>query len=343
MQRITIAIGLTCLAQVAIAHHSSIGIYDEENPVEIQGIVTEIRWRNPHPSYTVAVMDEQGEAVDWLVETGSISTLRLRGVDRDFIRVGDRVHLAGQSSLRGRSEMFAENMLLPDGREVLLRAVSKPYWPAGRSGNIYERGVDEDRGAQGRATAQGMFRVWTPIFNDPEAYPLYSSGITQLTAQARTIKAQYDPRGSGFTECRAKGMPYIMASAYPLEFIAQGENILIRIEEFDTERLVHMNAPPVAVPESYTLLGHSRGRWEGDALVVETDGIEASYLYSDGTPQSRSINLVERFEMNDAEERLYYTLSITDPESFTETLEFSRYWVWQPDIRIQPYRCGNLQ
>lgn len=343
MHRLALALSLASLSLPANAHHSSIGIYDEENPVEIEGIVKEVRWRNPHPSYTVTVIDDQGETVDWFVETGSVSTLRLRGVDRDFIKVGDRVHLAGQSSLRGRPEMFAENMLLPDGREVLLRAVSKPYWPAGRSGNVYERGVDEDRGAEGRAAARGMFRVWTPIFDDPAAYPLYSSGITQLTAQARTIKSQYDPRGSGFTECRAKGMPYIMASAYPLELIAQGENILIRLEEFDTERLVHMNAPPVAVPASYTLLGHSRGRWDGDALVVETDGVEASYLYSDGTPQSRSIKLVERFEMNQTEDRLYYQLSITDPESFTETLEFSRYWVWQPDIRIQPYDCGNLQ
>ena len=343
MQRFVLTLSLSCLSLCAQAHHSSIGIYDEENPVEIEGVVTEVRWRNPHPSYTVAVTDAQGNTVDWFVETGSISTLRLRGVDRDFIEVGDRVHLAGQSSLRGRPEIFAENMLLPDGREVLLRAVSKPYWPAGRSGNIYERGVDAERAVEGRATAAGLYRVWTPIFNDPEAYPLYSSGITQLTPQARTIKAQYDPRGSGFTECRAKGMPYIMGSAYPLEFVAQGENILLRLEEFDTERLIHMNAPPVAVPTSYTLLGHSRGRWEGEALVVETDGIEASYLYSDGTPQSRSISLVERFEMSPDEQRLNYRIWITDPESFTETLEFSRYWVWQPDIRIQPYNCGNLQ
>jgi len=343
MQRIALTLSLAGLTFSAYGHHSSIGIYDEENPVEIEGVVTEVRWRNPHPSYTVAVTDDQGRTVDWSIETGSVSTLRLRGVDRDFISVGDRVHLAGQSSLRGRPEMFAENMLLPDGREVLLRAVSNPYWPAGRSGNTYERDFDEERAAEGRATARGLFRVWSPIFDDPEAYPLYTSGISQLTAQARTIKAQYDPRGSGFTECRAKSMPYIMASAYPIEFIAQGENILIRIEEFDTERIVHMNAPPVAVPSSYTLLGHARGRWEGDTLVVDTDGIETSYLYSDGTPQSRSIRLVERFDLAENDEQLNYRLSITDPESFSETLEFSRYWVWQPDIRIQPYSCGNLQ
>jgi hypothetical protein len=327
-------------AQLAFGHHSSIGIYDEANLVEIEGVVTAVHWRNPHASYSVAVTNASGATVEWFIETGSTSTLRLRGVDRNFIEVGDRVRLAGQSSLRGRPEMFAENMLLDDGQEVLLRAVSKPYWPAGHGGNIYERGVDENRAAEGERLADGLFRIWTPIFDDPAAYPLYSSGITALTAAAQALKAAYDPRASGFTGCRPKAMPYIMGSAYPLEFIREDYNILIRIEEFDTERLIHMNSTASA-PDSYSLLGYSRGRWDGDALVVETDGIEADYLYSDGTPQSRAISLTERFEMNAARDRLHYRLTIADPQTFTETLTFTRYWVWQPDIRMQAYDCGN--
>jgi len=341
MRRIGLTISLLFSAQLTFAHHSSIGIYDEENLVEIEGVVTAVHWRNPHASYSVAVTDASGATVEWLIETGSISTLRLRGVDRNFIKVGDRVRLAGQSSLRGRLEMFAENMLLDDGQEVLLRAVSKPYWPAGQRGNIYERGVDDERAAEGQRMADGLFRIWTPIFDDPAAYPLYSSGITTLTAAAKAQKAAYDPRASGFTRCRPKAMPYIMGSAYPLEFSRRGEDIRIRLEEFDTERLIHMNGAPSSTPNAYSLLGYSRGRWDGDALIVETDGIEADYLYSDGTPQSRAIKLTERFEMNDAEDRLHYRLTIVDPESFTETLEFTRYWVWQPDIRMQAYDCGN--
>jgi Family of unknown function (DUF6152) len=128
-------VALLSLATLAHAHHSSVGIYGKEM-VEIEGVVTAMRWQNPHASYTVAVRGENGQTVDWHVETSSVSTLRLRGIDRDFIKVGDRVHLAGLSSLRSLPEMFAQNMLLDDGREVLLRAVAKPYWPAGQSGNL---------------------------------------------------------------------------------------------------------------------------------------------------------------------------------------------------------------
>jgi hypothetical protein len=337
-----ICIGALLLAHVAESHHSSIGIYDEDNLVEIEGVVTSVRWRNPHASYTVAVTDGNGRMVEWQIETGSVSTLRLRGVDRNFIQVGDRVRLAGQSSLRGLPEMFAQNLLLDSGEEVLLRAVSTPYWPAGLRGALHERGIDEERAEEGRRTADGIYRIWSPIFDDPDAYPLYSAGVSPLTESAQALKARWDPRASPFTACQPKAMPYIMATAYPLEFVAQGDDLLIRIEEFDTERLIHMNAPRSSIPQSYSRLGYSRGHWDDKTLTVETEQVEASVLYTDGTPQSRAIRLVEQFEMNEAEDRLNYRLTINDPESFAETLTFSRYWVWQPDIRLQPYDCGNL-
>jgi hypothetical protein len=339
--RVLLAIVTLLLVQAVQSHHSSIGIYDEDNLVEIEGVVTAVRWRNPHPSYTIAVTNTNGQTVEWQIETGSVSTLRLRGVDREFIQVGDRVHLAGQSSLRGLPEMFAQNMLLDNGEEVLLRAVSRPYWPAGLNGILYERGVDEMRADEGRRSANGIFRVWSPIFDDPDAYPLYSAGVGPLTEAAQALKAQWDPRNSPYMACQPKAMPYIMGTAYPLEFIQRGEDLLIRVEEFDTERVVHMNADSSSVPDNYSRLGYSRGRWDGETLIVETNMVDASVLYTDGTPQSRAIHLLEQFEMNEEQDRLNYRLTISDPETFAESLEFSRYWVWQPDIRLQPYNCGN--
>ena len=60
------------LVQTTHGHHSSVGIYDEENLVEIEGVVTSLRWRNPHPTFTVEVEDENGESVEWEIETGSV-------------------------------------------------------------------------------------------------------------------------------------------------------------------------------------------------------------------------------------------------------------------------------
>jgi hypothetical protein len=340
MSKLSVLLGLLIVAPLAHSHHSSVGIYDEENLVDIEGVVTSLQWRNPHPVFTVEVPGDGGEIVEWRVETGSVSTLRLKGIDPDFFRVGDRVRLAGLSSLRGRPELFAQNMLLDDGTEVLLRAVSKPYWPAGFAGNVYQREFDEALAVEGRRSANGIFRIWTPIVDDPEAYPLYGAAdYYPLTQAASEIMAEWDPRESPFIGCYAKGMPYIMGTAYPIELVSLGSGLLIRAEEFDTERLVYMDAPRSSFPDTFSPLGHSIGHWEDKTLVVETRGVEASVLYGDGTPQSRAIQLTEYFDMNESEDRLDYRLIISDPETFTETLEFTRFWVWQADVRIEAYNC----
>ena len=88
MIRHALGLGLVLLSGTTAAHHSSIGIYDEVNPVEIEGIVTEVHWRNPHASYTVAVTDGSGNTVDWLVETGSINrspAVRLKRRDNLYL------------------------------------------------------------------------------------------------------------------------------------------------------------------------------------------------------------------------------------------------------------------
>jgi hypothetical protein len=87
------------------------------------------------------------------------------------------------------------------------------------------------------------------------------------------------------------------------------------------------------------LLGYSRGRWEGNTLVVETTRIDAGLFDSDGTPQSAAIETLERFTLDTANDRLDYRIRITDPEMFTEPFELTRYWVWTPGLTVNPYDC----
>ena len=94
MLRAALFVFATTLPLLTNSHHSSAGLFDHDNMVEIEGIITGVRWRNPHPEYTAEVTDDNGDTVEWRIETGSVSTLRLRGVTRDFIQVGDRVRLA---------------------------------------------------------------------------------------------------------------------------------------------------------------------------------------------------------------------------------------------------------
>jgi len=321
----------------ALAHHSSVGIYDTTRLIEVEGVVTSVLWRNPHPAYTLAVEDENGETVEWHVEAGSISTLRVLGIDRDFIAVGDRVTLAGQPSLRGRREMQARNLLLADGREVFLTGGSEPYWSDGEAARIYEADVDAAQVERGRRTAMGIFRVWARVPNDLDSWPLYRGNVGGLTEAAEQFRAQWDPTQSPYLGCAPKGLPYVMGSAYPMDFVPQGDDLLIRLEESDARRVIHMGA---ADPNpKYSLYGYSTGRWDGNTLIVETEKIDTAHFHGDGIPQSRNIRLTEYFTLSDSEDRLDYRLVVDDPETFTEIREFTRYWVWRPDLTVEPYNC----
>ena len=61
-----------------------------------------------------------------------------------------------------------------------------------------------------------------------------------------------------------------MEAPYPIEFINQGDEILLRAEEYDLVRTISMSTEAGLEAQPASLLGHSVGRWEGDTLVVDT-------------------------------------------------------------------------
>ncbi len=121
-----------------------------------------------------------------------------------------------------------------------------------------------------------------------------------------------------------------------VEFVDEGERILLRIEEYDLTRVIHMmNAPTSGEPTS---LGYSTGRWDGDSLVVTTSSILAPQ-FSAGIPLSESARVEERFELSDDQARLNFRVTVTDPDTFIEPVTREKYWTWIPGVEIQPYEC----
>lgn len=88
-----------------------------------------------------------------------------------------------------------------------------------------------------------------------------------------------------------------------------------------------------------TLLGQSYGHWEGGTLVVETVGVNAGWINQSGTPQSIDAHFVERFTRDDDGRRLRYSLTVTDPQTFTAPVTMRRSWIAMPNERLLPFRC----
>jgi hypothetical protein len=49
--------------------------------------------------------------------------------------------------------------------------------------------------------------------------------------------------------------------------------------------------------------------------------------------------IVERFTPTRDGTRLDYTMTITDPQTFTRSVELKQSWVWRPGETVKPYNC----
>jgi len=340
------ASGLLATPSVSNAHHSTAGFFDRNSQVEIEGTVARIQWRNPHTVFEIDVQSESGDTVRWYVESGALGVLRAQGLTSDIVREGDRVSILGDESLRGRPEMFARNILLANGEEVLLTLGAVPYFSEKDAAIARASGsFDEGVAAEARARADGIFRVWSNIrqdlVRDPDNSIFSNSQIAAYpyTVRGRQIRDQWDPGADFILGCTEWSMPRLMNNPLPFEFVRQGQDIIINFEEDDNQRVVHMNATmPAAVQPSR--MGYSTGRWEGDSLVVNTRFIvESSYEF----PVSSEAEVLEIFTPTADGTELHYEIRHTDPVMLTEAVRHQRTWFWRPEIQVQRYACEEEQ
>ena len=85
-------------ARVVSAHHSFTAAYDNTKRVEVEGVVKEFVWRNPHSFVRIDVTNKDGAVETWNLEWGSSSQLSASKypVTRTSIKFGDRIIAAGE-------------------------------------------------------------------------------------------------------------------------------------------------------------------------------------------------------------------------------------------------------
>ena len=319
-----------CLPSTVLAHHAFGGFFDMGTMTEIEGVVTEMSWRNPHVRFSVQT--DSGDT--WLIETNSVSILRRMDIEADVFGIGDRVRLAGGAAKDGSYAMFSNNALLADGQEIVLRPGVETYWTDSTLGS------SEVWLAEGTAADRSLFRVWSTHFTG-ESRNLWSSSYP-LTAEARAAAASFDPvTETLIADCAPKGMPWIMSQPYPIEFVEEDGRVVLRIEEYDTVRTFYLDDESVfANPPSR--LGNSVGRWIGEELHVTTRGIDWPYFNHSGIPQSRAVETQEIFRVSADGSELEYELTVIDPATFTEPVHLDKQWMWRPGEQVRPYECTPL-
>jgi len=129
--------------------------------------------------------------------------------------------------------------------------------------------------------------------------------------------------------------------------IVQGPGYVAIMNEMVHEaRIIPLDGRPHVGSNIRSYMGDSRGRWEGNTLVVET----TNFLHNKtgigpnggGPPTSDALRLVERFTRT-APDELYYELDVDDPKTFTRPFKIAFPIRQVPGYKNFEYACheGN--
>jgi hypothetical protein len=94
MQRRMIALlagGVIFAASDAVLAHHSFAMFDQANPIELEGIVQEFKYTNPHSYLLLEVKGDGGESVVWNLEGSAPSILGRDGWSKETLKPGDHV------------------------------------------------------------------------------------------------------------------------------------------------------------------------------------------------------------------------------------------------------------
>jgi hypothetical protein len=76
----------------ALAHHS-FAMFDQENPIELEGIVQEFKFTSPHTFIILVVKQQDGSTQAWSLEGGAPSALVRDGWSSKTIKPGDELKM----------------------------------------------------------------------------------------------------------------------------------------------------------------------------------------------------------------------------------------------------------
>ena len=140
--------------------------------------------------------------------------------------------------------------------------------------------------------------------------PYKQEAMAQRQAN-RENQLLYDP----VVRCYMPGIPRATLQPYPLQIVQTPDYILFAYEFASASRIVYMSRPDFEAPAD-AWMGHSRGRWDGETLVIDvTSQVPETWLDRSGNYHSNSIRVEERYTAT-SESHLQYEATITDPEIF---------------------------
>ena len=317
------------------AHHSFAVHFDPTGQARIQGTVANIRIRSPHSYFGVDVQNADGTTERWEVETHSVPLLKRVNIDAHTFAIGQSLTISGMPSrVAGRPLMFGLVFETTDGM-VYQWAPDSLVPEGGLAEGTQESGLERFEGVWGYEADPN------PHINAESPYPLTQAGL-----DARAI---FDPLDTPAMQCIPPNLPSILYVPYLYGIEVEDDEVRLHHEYYSIVRSVPLDGQ-AAQAEPSGLFGTVRGRVDGDAIVVESDGFPdllagmASDFDPNGVgadvPSSAQKEFTERYTLSDDGQTLFVDYTIVDPVYLTESYSGQTQWQRLTDgTPIEPFEC----
>jgi hypothetical protein len=168
---------------------------------------------------------------------------------------------------------------------------------------------------------QPTFRV--ADLNNPNLTQFAKDGLKKSNDEVLAGKAMY----SREARCWATGVPvYLLNPAQPTFFLQSPEKVVMIWQMDQQIRHVYLNVPHSENPNP-SWYGESVGRYEDDALVIDTIGqTTKTFVDNYRTPHSEKLHVVERYHLMEDGKTLQAEITIEDPATFIEPLRVLHKW-----------------
>lgn len=239
-------------------------------------------------------------------------------------------------------ELAAKQFLTPEEAAALEKQVNQSRVdrapPPGDPGGYNEFWYD--RGTKVVQTRRTSLVVDPPDGRIPPLTPEAQARVDSARAMAREHPADGPESRSLQERCilwPTAGPPMLPSGYNNMYQIVQAPGyVMIQTEMIHDVRIIPLDGRPHLPPSVRQWMGDSRGRWEGDTLVVDTTNFSGKTSFRGA---SENLHLVERFTRTDAG-TILYQFTVDDPKAFT------RSWSAEIPMTRQPgpifeYACNE--
>jgi len=230
-----------------------------------------------------------------------------------------------------------------------------PVPAAGQTQTATETGVVR-RTAEGTPDLSGIWQVMNTAAWDIQDHPAQKGvpagqGVVEgnelpyLSAAAAKKKANYDNRATADpeTKCYLPGVPRITYMPYPFQITQSQKQVTILYEYVHAVRNIFLGTPHIKGPIDWWM-GDSRGRWEGNTLVVDVlEFNDETWFDRAGNFHSDALHVVERYTPV-GPDLINYEATIEDPKVFSKPWKMSMllYRHKEKNAQILEYECFSF-